>query len=81
MPLVTIWMDTENVMLSEFSQTKTNIVWFQVSVESKIQNKWRNITEFWVKLKKKESDWKSINVTILTNILGTLSFLIRVKKK
>ena len=31
-----IWMDLEIIILSEVSQTKTNIIWYHLYVESKI---------------------------------------------
>ena len=38
-PLATMWMDLQVIMLSEISQTKTNTIWFHFYVESKKQNK------------------------------------------
>ena len=38
-------MDQKGVMLTEMSQTKTNIAWFYLYVQSKKQNKWTNITK------------------------------------
>ena len=35
MPFAAIWMDLEIVILSEVSQTKTNIIWYHLHVESK----------------------------------------------
>ena len=35
MPFAAIWMDLEIVTLSEISQTKTNIIWYHLYVESK----------------------------------------------
>ena len=35
MPFAAIWMDSEIVILSEVSQTKTNIIWYHLYVESK----------------------------------------------
>ena len=35
LPLVTIWMGLEGIMLSEISQRKTNIVCYHLHVESK----------------------------------------------
>ena len=43
------WMDLEDIMLSEISQRKTNIVWYYLYVESRKYNKLVNIT-------KKEAD-------------------------
>ena len=39
MPFVVTWMDLEIILLSEVSQTKTNIVWYHLYVESK-KKKW-----------------------------------------
>lgn len=50
LPYVTTWIDLEDVMLSELSQTETNTLWFHSYVEYKKlvskqkQNKW-NQTE------------------------------------
>ena len=38
-PFVTIWMDLEYVMLSGISQTKTNMAWSHLYVDSKKPNK------------------------------------------
>ena len=35
-----IWMDLEIIILNEVSQTKTNIIWNRLYVESKIWQKW-----------------------------------------
>ena len=35
MGYIAIWMDPEIVILSEVSQTKTNIIWYHLYVESK----------------------------------------------
>ena len=43
LPFVTKWMDLEGIMLSEISQRKANTVGFHLYVESKIQNKEKNI--------------------------------------
>ena len=34
LPFATTWMGLEGIMLSEINQTKTNTVWFHLSVES-----------------------------------------------
>ena len=34
MPFATTWMDLEIIILSEVSQTKTNIMWYHLFVES-----------------------------------------------
>ena len=39
LPLVTMWIDLEGIMVSEISQRKTNTIWFFICVESKHQNK------------------------------------------
>ena len=39
MPFAATWMDLEIIILSEVSQTKTNI-WYHLYVESKIWHKW-----------------------------------------
>ena len=36
LPLATMWMDLEIIMLSEISQRKTNILYYYLYVESKI---------------------------------------------
>ena len=36
MPFATTQMDLEIIILSEVSQRKTNVVWYQLYVESKI---------------------------------------------
>ena len=35
MPFATIWIDLEIIILSHISQTKTNIIWYHLYVESK----------------------------------------------
>ena len=35
MPFAAMWMDLEIIILSEVSQTKTNIIWYGLYVESK----------------------------------------------
>ena len=40
MPFAATWMDPEIIILSEVSQTKTNIIWYHLCVESKIWYKW-----------------------------------------
>ena len=35
MPFAPTWMDLEIIILSEVSQTKTNIIWYHLYVESK----------------------------------------------
>ena len=35
MPFAATWMDLEIIILSAVSQTKTNIIWYQLYVESK----------------------------------------------
>ena len=35
MPFAATWMDLEIIILSEVSQTKTNIIWYHLYVESK----------------------------------------------
>ena len=35
MPFAATWMDLEIIILSELGQTKTNILWYQLYVESK----------------------------------------------
>ena len=40
-----MWMDLEDIMLSEVTQRKTNIVWYHLYVESKQYNKLVNITK------------------------------------
>ena len=37
LPFRTVWMDLENIMLSETSQTKTNTIWFHACVQSNEQ--------------------------------------------
>ena len=39
MPFVATWMDLEMIILREVSQTKTNILWYHIHVESK-KEKW-----------------------------------------
>ena len=34
MPFVATWMDLEIIILSEVSQTETNIIWYHLYVES-----------------------------------------------
>ena len=38
MSFATIWMDLKIIILSEVSQTKTNIIWYYSYVESKKKN-------------------------------------------
>ena len=40
MPFAATWMDLENIILSEVSQTKTNTICYHLYVESKIRHKW-----------------------------------------
>ena len=47
-------VDLEGLMLIEVSQTKINIVWYHVHVESEIYNKLVNVTSA-KKKKKKET--------------------------
>ena len=35
MPFASTWMDLEIIVLSEVSQTKANIIWYRLYVESK----------------------------------------------
>ena len=35
MPFAATWLDLEMIILSEVSQTKTNIIWYHLYVESK----------------------------------------------
>ena len=35
MPFVATWMDLDIILLSEVSQTKTNVIWYLLHVESK----------------------------------------------
>ena len=49
MPFAATWMDLEIVILSELSQTKTNIVWYYLYAES-----WKNDTN--VLIYKTETD-------------------------
>ena len=35
LPFAATWMDLENIILSEVSQTKENIIWYHLCVESK----------------------------------------------
>ena len=35
LPFATVWMDVEDIMLSELSQRKTNTIWFYLYVQSK----------------------------------------------
>ena len=44
-PFVATWMDSEGIMLSEISQSKTNIVYYHLHMESKMYNKLVNIIE------------------------------------
>ena len=39
MPFAATWMDLEIIILSEVSQTKTNIIWYHVYVKSKEKHK------------------------------------------
>ena len=39
MPFEATWMDLEIIILSEVSQTKTNIIWYHLYMESKIWHK------------------------------------------
>ena len=39
MPLA-MWMNLENIALSEISQIKTNTIWYHLYVESKKEYKW-----------------------------------------
>ena len=39
MPFAATWMDLENIILSEVSQTKTNTICYHLYVESKIRHK------------------------------------------
>ena len=45
LPFATVWMDLEDLMLSEVSQRKTNTIWYHLYVESKGQYKQTNKTE------------------------------------
>ena len=49
LPFAATWMDIKSIILSEIKQRMTNIVWFNVYVESKNYNKLVNIP-------KKEAD-------------------------
>ena len=40
MPFTATWVDLENIILSEVSQIKTNIIWYHLYVESKKWYKW-----------------------------------------
>ena len=40
MPFAATWMDLEIVILNEISQSKTNIIWYHVYVESEKGYKW-----------------------------------------
>ena len=42
LPFMTAWMDLKGVMLSEISQTKTNIIWFHLYIDSKEQKNKQN---------------------------------------
>ena len=44
-PFVATWMDSEGIMLSEISQSKTNIVYYHLHMEPKMYNKLVNIIE------------------------------------
>ena len=33
LPFAAMWMDFEGIMLSDISQTRTNIIWFHLHVE------------------------------------------------
>ena len=35
MPFAATWMDLEIIILSEVSQTKTNVIWYHLDMESK----------------------------------------------
>ena len=35
MPFLATWTDLENIIQSEVSQTKTNVIWYHLYVESK----------------------------------------------
>ena len=53
MPFAATWMDLEIIVLSEVRQRKTNVIWYHLYVESKIQYKWtylqnRNRLYAWV---------------------------------
>ena len=39
LPLVTIWMDSEDITLSDISQRKTNTIWTHLYVELKTNKK------------------------------------------
>ena len=39
MPFAATWMDAEIITLREESHTKTNTIWYQLYVESKVNNK------------------------------------------
>ena len=43
LPFATTWMELEDIMLSEISQRKTNIIWFHSYVEFKKQQQKMNI--------------------------------------
>ena len=40
MTFAATWVDLEIIILSEVSQTKTNIIWYHLHVESKKKKKW-----------------------------------------
>ena len=40
MPFAATWMDLDIIILSEANQTKTNIIWHRLYVESEIWYKW-----------------------------------------
>ena len=44
MPFAATWMDLEIIILSEVSQTKTNIIWYCLYVESKKKNDTNELT-------------------------------------
>ena len=39
LPFVTTWIDLEDIMLNEISQTKTNTIWFHLYVQWNLKNK------------------------------------------
>ena len=52
-PFAATWMDLEIIVVSEVRQRKTNVIWYHLYVESKIQYKWtylqnRNRLYAWV---------------------------------
>ena len=44
-PFATVWMDLENIMLSELSLRKTNTIWFHSYVESNKKTELTSKTE------------------------------------